>query len=1282
MQAEHLVSQCIWESQLDTQEQARALQEALSQWSKTILQDELTQFFDQQCPATQIWRIERLQLDLGDIAYQDLLSELPKRLRASLHEEFARLHTHQQINKLEANSPNHASSDKITSAPTSKADKPPTPANWQSQPQEQSPLAFIRWYLLHGCAPWWFHGAQNALQQIDAALSQQADASCELIRDLGRAEQVRLRLVRQLGEKRVRRIIALLEPWQSRFICTWADNLFVLQKERQSPTVDTAEFKQHTWFNILTHLLVDRGTLFNTMTFVRANLQRSAMHYRIDYNSLLEQMFQALQTLKPLGVLNDTFLLAIKQIYLQDHAQRGALSTATSAVQIDYWQAMQTMLHTSARQHHIGHERVQIDALFTALAQQDPQRLATLLRHEAQSASVRHGILRHFAAQQWPLLVRVLAPQEDDFILAHIEHTQALHIQKMRRGKEQKTYKRAVWQIVLNYLLSQGSVFNRQQLVQNTLQQLCRMQGVELHVLLDCLIDSALRLHASPATYELLQILQILQEIKTEQAEQASFHRPKAYHLALIEGLQTGKAPANLPPLTSLLRQFLQNSPEHPTNQDASGYATLASVLRAPSLHTLSDAQLSWRLLKLVGPAELPLLFETLAARASAVCLSLMKHVALWKQGGYLPALDKIDLAYQLPALLLQALLSASQIRQGKHTAFDVAAFWEAFCRVLQRESGVDALTFQQQLLHCPGFANSLPQLNTPLNTQPNTPLSNPLSRFRPLTAPTHWQYLLRQDSKGFAAWIKRQENWPNCLASLLKQRHLPIVQRCFMAQLPSQFRQHQKLLQTWAKLLRLSGCWQGAQRVLEQQLEHAFWLACFEGGTRDIGQLLQNMARNACLRLNIRWQDWQTCLQDHAYLLHNSVWALACKGKPQAMLASQPNHTLAAALPTAAFRQDYAARYLQHPRLADIVQHLLRKGHAPRWLASTQPLDLKRLLFDVLALCPQRLPELLGKLAANLHANPAILFRLSRLLPFTWLIDAMRQTTPQHEASIALLLRFEQVLNRLDLSASAQTHCSELWFQLVLQHWLEQNWAALTLERITSQFFYRLKQQQTIPHNALQQAFAATMEGLPVMLKQALSPHLAPKMAAPPKPMKSKTPLPVPEKLSHPLPINNGGLVLLQSFFTPLFSRLKMLQDGQFIDLNAQRRAVHYLQFLVSGQQQTPEQYLMLNKLLCGLGLHEPIEAGIEMTAAEIELCTSLIGSVIGYWPAIGSSSIDGFRGNWLVRNATLVDANDHWAVNVEKRPYDLLLARAPFSYTVIKLPWMQKAVYVSWPT
>ena len=100
MQAEHLVSQCIWESQLDTQEQARALQEALSQWSKTILQDELTQFFDQQCPATQIWRIERLQLDLGDIAYQDLLSELPKRLRASLHEEFARLHTHQQINKL------------------------------------------------------------------------------------------------------------------------------------------------------------------------------------------------------------------------------------------------------------------------------------------------------------------------------------------------------------------------------------------------------------------------------------------------------------------------------------------------------------------------------------------------------------------------------------------------------------------------------------------------------------------------------------------------------------------------------------------------------------------------------------------------------------------------------------------------------------------------------------------------------------------------------------------------------------------------------------------------------------------------------------------------------------------------------------------------------------------------------------------------------------------------------------------------------------------------------
>lgn len=106
-----------------------------------------------------------------------------------------------------------------------------------------------------------------------------------------------------------------------------------------------------------------------------------------------------------------------------------------------------------------------------------------------------------------------------------------------------------------------------------------------------------------------------------------------------------------------------------------------------------------------------------------------------------------------------------------------------------------------------------------------------------------------------------------------------------------------------------------------------------------------------------------------------------------------------------------------------------------------------------------------------------------------------------------------------------------------------------------------------------------------------------------------------------------------------------------------------------------------MLNKLLCGLEPDVAVELGGEISAVEVEVCQSLLNSVIGYWSASGSNSIDGLRGNWLVRDGSLTYAKDHWDLIVDRRAYDLLLARAPFAYSVIKLPWMERAIHVTWP-
>jgi hypothetical protein len=171
-------------------------------------------------------------------------------------------------------------------------------------------------------------------------------------------------------------------------------------------------------------------------------------------------------------------------------------------------------------------------------------------------------------------------------------------------------------------------------------------------------------------------------------------------------------------------------------------------------------------------------------------------------------------------------------------------------------------------------------------------------------------------------------------------------------------------------------------------------------------------------------------------------------------------------------------------------------------------------------------------------------------------------------------------------------------------------------------------------------------------------------------------------EKAMASFGVNNAGLVILQDWIRPLFARLDLTENDRFRSREAQRRAVHALQFLATGQSETAEQFLLLNKLLCGLAWHEPVEAGIEMSPEDEATCMGLLEAAVAYWSAIGKSSVDGLRGNWLVRDGSLSEGGERWNLVVEKRAYDVLLSRSPFSYSIVKLPWMEKAVYVSWPT
>jgi hypothetical protein len=165
-----------------------------------------------------------------------------------------------------------------------------------------------------------------------------------------------------------------------------------------------------------------------------------------------------------------------------------------------------------------------------------------------------------------------------------------------------------------------------------------------------------------------------------------------------------------------------------------------------------------------------------------------------------------------------------------------------------------------------------------------------------------------------------------------------------------------------------------------------------------------------------------------------------------------------------------------------------------------------------------------------------------------------------------------------------------------------------------------------------------------------------------------------------HSLEVKDAGVVILQGYFPTLFERLGFQTNGKFVSQAQQFAAVHALEELATGADVKDDSLLALDKVLCGVPVTEAVPADFTPTSAQTSMIESLITAAISNWTAIGATSVNGFRGNWLVRPGTLVETPEYWELAVEHRAYDLLLAKSPYLFSTIKYPWMTKPLRVDW--
>jgi hypothetical protein len=139
-------------------------------------------------------------------------------------------------------------------------------------------------------------------------------------------------------------------------------------------------------------------------------------------------------------------------------------------------------------------------------------------------------------------------------------------------------------------------------------------------------------------------------------------------------------------------------------------------------------------------------------------------------------------------------------------------------------------------------------------------------------------------------------------------------------------------------------------------------------------------------------------------------------------------------------------------------------------------------------------------------------------------------------------------------------------------------------------------------------------------------------------------------------------------------------LENGAFTDDESHQKAILLSQYLVTGKTVFEESFLALNKIICGASLDMFVDINIPLEQFELDLCESLLNSVIKNWEKINGSSVSTLRETFLIREGSLRKFNSDYNLNIEKKTFDVLLNTLPWNIKMIQTSLMKNRILVDW--
>jgi hypothetical protein len=1224
----HLVSSLKWHTTFDQKKESYRLQERLSSWSKISLPGEVANIFNELCPPEQSWRIESLELDLGSCDYNDLEFDLSRKIRSVLREKIAELILYQNNQKQKGIAVYN---------------------------KEKSILENLMIFLLEGYLPWNYQNKEGSVNQIMAGLlTNNLTEVIAIIKETGMThEEVRKRISWQFDEKNITKIITGLEPNNSSSIIEFSSIMTNIQVKETIIQTSTASFKKNLWFFILNFLLLERGTLFNKLAFMKSSILQMANHYNIAYAELIVLIENTIVKLSDKTSPNNNFIDCLKILTQEYETQK--TDNYKPEISADYWTILDRLLKNKSERR-LKADKNNLGELIIALNNENKTKFNILIRPILNDENLLVSLLQDLNETS----VKILFSKVDSTpSLLHMESI--IYLNKLGQTFKLKTNNKVLWEIGILFLIKNKNADNTAFLF-FCIKELSKRNNLDHEHLLamftNAKIPPAVKNNNSVTIYKNLNAI-YCKEVSSNNSNYPAIHFK---NLVVKMELELQKNATRSVFFTDLQRSLIKTILLHPK-------------MAFEVMLTYGNKEVLRKILPLVLNREmLQLLVKTANYKKTKLVQTIQVVYEILNEK------DKYDFPEELMTdnlLLLgmqeillhpehnSSLFLETVIMQLSKKVTDARRddYFRFIAKLIQskriKSFGVAIKkTFLNQLKNI----NSVDTLALAMLIQ-NTSQQNQSELSQLLTANFY--------DFGFALLRKQdRKESENILCYFLTNGN--------------------SLKKNWIQKTSVSIIHKVksvSKTEITWELNELFWkavlkYAAYKGNEVLFEKLLQKELR-FYLKNNIIKEQFQLRNETKYYESKNyTKESDKISENNQISDYTAFNRTLETINSTILFEIDQLSEKEKYGWFSQIIIH----RQIPNDFITSKTFEIK----DILNVIIVKEPKIFFRIIKKEIVPEAQMDWLCRNIRFHDLCDAISQLDKTRESYLKILEKFNHVLGVVSIKGMALKEMQHILLRKLLKAAANDNWRLIAIDKIWNELIWEVVAKKGIPKKTFLTDLEKYIYQFPPALqlsfneilkteKQTVSISKKMEILSKTEPIKFKE-APKP-KLKQGIPVRNAGIVLLNNYISILFERLKLVEENQFISNEHQVKAVQYLQYVITGMTQTEEVYLPLNKVLCGLPLTDAVPDCIEISDDEKNLINSLIQAAISHWPEIGDCSVDGFRGNWLVRDGIVVELEDKWELTVDKRAYDLLINRSPFAFSIIKYHWMDKPLHVMWP-